>query len=226
MLFNYPGAVATDPEGEPEARRLGLGPGDDERSIVAKPVGRPGAPLRLAFVGAGNYASSMLLPHLQEREDVALTQVVTTSALSASNAQRKFGFATATTDLDAVLDDPDVDVVFVVTRHNSHAALTRAGAAGRQGGVRREAAGARRDRARRRAVRRRGDRQRPAAGRLQPPLRPAADRSAHPPRSPRRPRDGPLPGQRGPARARQLVRAPRTPRARGSSARAATSWTR
>jgi predicted dehydrogenase len=79
----------------------------------------------LAFVGAGNYASSMLLPHLNERPDVTLAQVVTTSALSGSNAQRKFGFTTATTDLDAVLDDPDVDVVFVVTRHNSHAALTR-----------------------------------------------------------------------------------------------------
>ncbi len=81
--------------------------------------------VRIAFVGAGNYASSMLLPHLAEMEDVALTDVVTTSALSGANAKRKFGFGRATTDLDAVLEEPSIDAVFIVTRHSSHAELTR-----------------------------------------------------------------------------------------------------
>jgi len=85
---------------------------------------RLGQPLRIGFVGAGAYASSMLLPHLAERQDVVLSQVVTTSALSAANARRKFGFDTAATDLDAMLENPDIDAVFVVTRHSSHAALT------------------------------------------------------------------------------------------------------
>jgi predicted dehydrogenase/threonine dehydrogenase-like Zn-dependent dehydrogenase len=83
-----------------------------------------GAPLRLGFVGAGNYASSMLLPHLSGREDVDLVQVVTNRSLSAVNAQRKFGFAGAGTDLDAMLSDDTIDAVFVVTRHSSHADLT------------------------------------------------------------------------------------------------------
>ncbi|MCD9880804.1 bi-domain-containing oxidoreductase [Streptomyces guryensis] len=82
-------------------------------------------PVKLAFVGAGNYATSMLLPHLAQRDGVELSTVVTTTALSAANAQRKFGFAEATTDLDAVLGDKSVDAVFVVTRHSSHAELTR-----------------------------------------------------------------------------------------------------
>ena len=86
-----------------------------------KPLGRA---VRVAFVGAGNYASSMLLPHLAGRSDVSLHQVVTTSALSGANAKRKFGFAAASTDLDAALADPAVDAVFVVTRHSSHAELT------------------------------------------------------------------------------------------------------
>jgi predicted dehydrogenase len=67
----------------------------------------------------------MLLPHLARREGVELSTVVTTTALSGANAQRKFGFAKATTDLDAVLGDKSVDAVFVVTRHSSHAELTR-----------------------------------------------------------------------------------------------------
>ncbi|RFC77940.1 bi-domain-containing oxidoreductase [Streptomyces sp. AcE210] len=83
------------------------------------------SPVRLAFVGAGNYATSMLLPHLAQRDGVTLSTVVTTTALSATNAQRKFGFAEATTDLDAVLGDKSIDAVFVVTRHSSHADLTR-----------------------------------------------------------------------------------------------------
>ncbi|MFD9791126.1 bi-domain-containing oxidoreductase [Streptomyces sp. NPDC059070] len=82
-------------------------------------------PVRLAFVGAGNYATSMLLPHLARREGVELSTVVTTTALSAANAQRKFGFTGATTDLDGVLGDKSIDAVFVVTRHSSHAELTR-----------------------------------------------------------------------------------------------------
>ncbi|WP_282795005.1 bi-domain-containing oxidoreductase [Streptomyces sp. CC224B] len=87
---------------------------------------RPAAsPVRLAFVGAGTYATSMLLPHLAGRDGVELSTVVTTTALSAANARRKFGFAEATTDLDAVLGDKSVDAVFVVTRHSSHAELTR-----------------------------------------------------------------------------------------------------
>ena len=60
-----------------------------------------------------------------ERDGVELSTVVTTTALSAANAQRKFGFAEATTDLDAVLGDKSIDAVFVVTRHSSHAELTR-----------------------------------------------------------------------------------------------------
>lgn len=87
--------------------------------------GRPVArKLRLAFLGAGNYASSMLLPHLAAHDSVELAHVATTTSLSAANAQRRFGFAQCSTDVSAVLDDDSIDVVFVVTRHHSHAELT------------------------------------------------------------------------------------------------------
>ncbi|GGL54694.1 oxidoreductase [Streptomyces anthocyanicus] len=122
VLFRYPGQPdAESPAGAPavtvpEVRR-GAG--------AAAPARAARTPVRLAFVGAGNYATSMLLPHLARREGVELSTVVTTTALSAANAQRKFGFGEATTDLDAVLGDASVDAVFVVTRHSSHAELTR-----------------------------------------------------------------------------------------------------
>ena len=39
------------------------------------------------------------------------------------NAQRRFGFATASTTADAVLEDTSLDAIFIVTRHSTHADL-------------------------------------------------------------------------------------------------------
>ncbi len=79
--------------------------------------------VRIGFVGAGNYASSMLLPHLARLGTASLAHVATTKSLSAENAQQKFGFTTASTDADAVFSDESLDAIFIVTRHATHARL-------------------------------------------------------------------------------------------------------
>src|SRR5215831_13918125 len=79
--------------------------------------------LAVGFIGAGNYASSMLLPHLARDKTVRLAHVATARSLSAVNAQRRFGFTTASTSADAVLDDKALDAIFIVTRHHTHADL-------------------------------------------------------------------------------------------------------
>ncbi|MFI1675506.1 bi-domain-containing oxidoreductase [Streptomyces sp. NPDC020607] len=123
VLFRYPeqtaeaGETAAPAVTVPAVKLSGGGTSAPARTIKS--------PVRLAFVGAGNYATSMLLPHLTGRDGVELSTVVTTTALSAANAKRKFGFTEATTDLDAVLGDKSIDAVFVVTRHSSHADLTK-----------------------------------------------------------------------------------------------------
>jgi predicted dehydrogenase/threonine dehydrogenase-like Zn-dependent dehydrogenase len=89
----------------------------------ASPRQPPSARVRLGFIGAGNYAASMLLPHLKENSAVELASVATTKALSGLNAQRKFGFGTITTSAEWVLDDETLDAVFIVTRHHSHASF-------------------------------------------------------------------------------------------------------
>ncbi|MEW2448501.1 bi-domain-containing oxidoreductase [Streptomyces parvulus] len=117
VLFRYAGQAPETAAPEVTVPAVRRGPTTSARPRMAS--------VRLAFVGAGNYASSMLLPHLTGREGVELSTVVTTTALSAANAKRKFGFTEATTELDAALEDPSIDAVFVVTRHSSHAELTR-----------------------------------------------------------------------------------------------------
>jgi predicted dehydrogenase/threonine dehydrogenase-like Zn-dependent dehydrogenase len=120
FLFDYP-APTVGPGGTDSApaRTLRAAPGPAGRS---RPV-PPGRRVRLGFIGAGNYATSMLLPHLAKHADASLATVATTRSLSAVNAQRKFGFEELTTDAAVVLDDPSIDAVFVVTRHHSHAEL-------------------------------------------------------------------------------------------------------
>jgi len=79
--------------------------------------------LAIGFIGAGNYASSMLLPQLARITTLRLAHVATTRSLSAVNAQRRFGFTTASTAADAVLADDSLDAIFIVTRHHTHADL-------------------------------------------------------------------------------------------------------
>jgi predicted dehydrogenase len=90
---------------------------------VKKAPGAAKDQIAIGFVGAGNYASSMLLPHLAKLTAANLAHVATTKSLSAVNAQKKFNFTTASTDSDSVFDDESLDAIFIVTRHASHAKL-------------------------------------------------------------------------------------------------------
>jgi predicted dehydrogenase/threonine dehydrogenase-like Zn-dependent dehydrogenase len=107
-------------------------PGDGQPPTASRlvPAGRAttsrgpaGQRLATGFIGAGNYASSMLLPHLARLDTVQLAHVATTRSLSAVNAQRRFGFTTASTAAEAVLDDESLDAIFIATRHHTHADL-------------------------------------------------------------------------------------------------------
>lgn len=82
-----------------------------------------GHTVRLGMIGAGNYASSMLLPHLRNDKRVELRTVATTKSLTAQTAAQKFGIIQASTDYREILDDTEIDTVVIATRHSSHAAL-------------------------------------------------------------------------------------------------------
>jgi predicted dehydrogenase/threonine dehydrogenase-like Zn-dependent dehydrogenase len=78
------------------------------------------ARVRLAFVGAGNYAARVLIPAFRAT-GAQLTSVASANGLTAAHCQRKFGFARATTDTEQLMAAADVDAVVIATRHDSHA---------------------------------------------------------------------------------------------------------
>ena len=113
VLLEYPAAPADSP---PRAATSMV-----RASTGAAPRGRSDGRLAIGFIGAGNYASSMLLPNLARLDKAHLAHVATTRSLSAVNAQRRFEFTTASTNADAVFEDATLDAIFIVTRHHSHA---------------------------------------------------------------------------------------------------------
>ena len=116
VLLEYPAPPAAEGLPRPSASLV-------RASMGSAPQGRTDGRLAIGFVGAGNYASSMLLPHLARLDNAYLSHVTTTRSLSSVNAQRRFGFTTASTSADAVFEDETLDAIFIVTRHHSHANL-------------------------------------------------------------------------------------------------------
>ncbi len=77
----------------------------------------------VAFLGAGSYAKAVLLPALKSAGAVRPIDLVTATGPSARRSAERFGFERCGTDPGSALADPDVDLVFVATRHDSHAEL-------------------------------------------------------------------------------------------------------
>ena len=89
---------------------------------IAETTAQPSKPgLRVGFVGAGNYAALHLIPHLSERDDVTLSTLVTATGLNARQKGERFGFESASTDIESILTDSATDAVFIGTRHGTHA---------------------------------------------------------------------------------------------------------
>ncbi|MBF1801805.1 bi-domain-containing oxidoreductase [Alloalcanivorax profundimaris] len=74
----------------------------------------------VGFVGAGNYASRMLIPAFKDAR-AQLHTISTSGGVNGVIHGEKAGFAHATTDTAGMLANPEINTVAIVTRHNSHA---------------------------------------------------------------------------------------------------------
>ncbi|GAB4476802.1 MAG: bi-domain-containing oxidoreductase [Anaerolineales bacterium] len=87
-------------------------------------VKKTASPVRLGMVGAGNFASLVLLPILQRMEGIEMEGIASANGLSAQHLGRKYHFRYATSETDRIIADPDIDAVFILTRHHLHAQQT------------------------------------------------------------------------------------------------------
>lgn len=92
------------------------------KGIAAPPIAKNNGLLGTAFIGAGGFTTRTLLPLLPKGQ-VSLRSIVSGSGVTASHTKAKFGFTQAVPDYRLVLDDNQVDAVFITTPHNLHASM-------------------------------------------------------------------------------------------------------
>ncbi len=74
----------------------------------------------LGFIGAGNYASAVLIPAFAQT-NARLVAVASASGVSGVHIAKKFNIARATTDSDALINDTALNAIVITTRHDNHA---------------------------------------------------------------------------------------------------------
>jgi predicted dehydrogenase/threonine dehydrogenase-like Zn-dependent dehydrogenase len=112
--------------------------GSDEEAGATRIVIRghkkaTGGVLKYALVGAGAFGTGMLVPQMARRRDrFFLKAIVSRNASQGGNFARANQVEVVTSNIDDVLNDPDVDLAVIATRHHEHAAqMVRALRAGK-----------------------------------------------------------------------------------------------
>ncbi|MGB7325252.1 MAG: Gfo/Idh/MocA family oxidoreductase, partial [Rubripirellula sp.] len=94
-----------------------------DRTPIASGKTTPTSEVGVAFIGAGSYAQGNLLPNLPD--NVARRSVLTNSGTTSKRVADKFGFVQCVSTVEDILDDQDVNTVFIATRHDSHGEYTK-----------------------------------------------------------------------------------------------------
>jgi predicted dehydrogenase/threonine dehydrogenase-like Zn-dependent dehydrogenase len=95
--------------------------------ISSTPVKKSNLPLtganaiRLGVLGAGNFANAVMLPALKKIPSIELVSVTSGSGFHAQFASKKFAFKYTAVNENEILQDPQVNTISILTRHQLHA---------------------------------------------------------------------------------------------------------
>lgn len=74
----------------------------------------------ISFIGCGQYAQNYLLPPLKKQK-VDFFGVSTNTSMNAEAVKKVHDFKFATTDSESIINDPNSEIIFIASRHDSHA---------------------------------------------------------------------------------------------------------
>lgn len=100
-------------------------PADAPARVTIKGARRGATPasVRLGVIGAGQFATGILLPEFQKHKQVQVMGVCTASGLTSRNSAERYGAEYCTSDSSQIMDDERINVVVIATRHDQHANL-------------------------------------------------------------------------------------------------------
>jgi predicted dehydrogenase/threonine dehydrogenase-like Zn-dependent dehydrogenase len=109
--------------GQPEPAQLETYLSHDRKVVFqSNPVHRK--VVNIALIGAGNFATGMHLPNIAKLPNkYRLHAVMNRTGHKAKAVAQQYQASYATTNYDDILNDRDVDLVLIATRHDSHAEL-------------------------------------------------------------------------------------------------------
>jgi len=95
----------------------------DELHLVRNDMaaGRAGQPVSIGVLGAGNFATTTLLPAIKRIRGVSQIAVCAATGAHARQAADRFAFRYCATDEERILSDASVNTVVIATRHHLHA---------------------------------------------------------------------------------------------------------
>lgn len=79
--------------------------------------------VNLGVLGAGAFANAVLLPSIKKAGGISLVGIASAGGMHAQVSGKKFGFQYATASDKEILDDPNINTIAILTRHDSHADL-------------------------------------------------------------------------------------------------------
>ena len=79
----------------------------------------------LLLIGSGSFATSVHMPNLSSLSSkYKLHAVMNRTGNSAKYVAERYNASYSTTNYNDILSDPDIDMVLISTRHDSHANLS------------------------------------------------------------------------------------------------------
>jgi predicted dehydrogenase/threonine dehydrogenase-like Zn-dependent dehydrogenase len=77
--------------------------------------------LHVGIIGAGSFATNFMIPLLAKRKDITLYSISSATGVKAAALAKKYGITRAVSTADEIIESPDIDCVFIFTRHGTHA---------------------------------------------------------------------------------------------------------
>lgn len=84
--------------------------------------------INVGVIGCGSFAKNVHLPNIKKIPSLNLIAVCSKTGKNARTTAEQFGANYCTTDYKEIIDDEDIDLVVITTRHNLHAPVSIAAA--------------------------------------------------------------------------------------------------